>query len=149
MFYRRQNGGFIIAGFGIRSSVFRAICSFFVSERPKEWFAREKGRIAPVALLLWVTWPNSSGRSFVMSDKRESITVALEKRDGSESRKSFFKKERMSEDQREGFALGHKQGKTVQKTVKTIQKLIVWSYFLWRFYTFLKLIWECVFNFHI
>ena len=47
-----------ISGLGIRSSVFRANRSFFVSERAKEWFAREKEGITPVALLSWVTGVN-------------------------------------------------------------------------------------------
>ena len=47
-------------GLEICSSVFWAIHSFFVSERARERFAREKEWITPVALLSWATWANRS-----------------------------------------------------------------------------------------
>ena len=54
----------VSSGLGIRSSVFRAICSFFVSERAKEQYAGEKEQIA-------------HGRSFVKSSVSELLRVAL------------------------------------------------------------------------
>ena len=64
-----------MSGLGIRLSVFRAVCSFFVSERAKEQFAHQKEQI-------------SSGRSFVKSDVSKSL-------------KLLFKKERISKEQGE------------------------------------------------
>ena len=52
-----------------------------------------------VALLWWATWANCSSHSFV-------------KCDGSGLLKSLFKKEQMSEEQREPFALWHKKGES-------------------------------------
>ena len=81
------------SGLGIRSSVFRAIRSFFVSER---------------AICSWKR-ANHSHCYFVMSDLSESI----------------FKKESMSKQRRERFALGHKKGENVRKTVKNIWKILI------------------------
>ena len=56
-----------------------------------------------VTLLFWATWANRSGRSFVKSDGSELLNLLL-------------KKERMSEERRERFALGHKKGGKLSKT---------------------------------
>ena len=56
-------------------------------------------------------------RSFVMSNLSESLKLLFctVKSDRSESLKSLFKKERMSEEQRERFAHGHKKGGKLSK----------------------------------
>ena len=87
--------------------LFRVNILFFVSKRAKVWFAHFLSELLTVALLLWATWANRSSCSFVKSS-------------GSESLKLLFKKERMSEEQWERFALGHKKGKNCQKHSKNI-----------------------------
>ena len=96
-----------MSGLGIRLSVFRAVCLFFVSERAKEQFAHQKEQI-------------SSGRSFVMSNLSKSllVTFLFVKSDVSKSLKLLFKKERISKEQGEWFALRHKKGKNCQKHKK-------------------------------
>ena len=59
-----------------------------------------------VVFLLWATWANPSGRSFVKSDESESL-------------RSLFKKKRISEERHERFALGHKKGKNWKEHTKT------------------------------
>ena len=78
-----------------RPRVFRAICSIFVSKRAIRSWKRS----------------NRSRRSFVMSDLSESLM-------------SLFKKERMSEERREWFALKHNKGKNCQKHRKNTNFLI-------------------------
>ena len=97
-------------GLGIRSLVFRAICSFFVSERAIHWWKR--------AFL--------SCCSFVMSNLSESLMVighSFVNSHGSKLLKSLFKKEQMSKERWERFALGHKKRKNCQKH----KKLIFWA----------------------
>ena len=63
------------AGLGIRSSVFEQIAHFLW---PKERFACEKGKIAPVPLLPWATLANCSWSLFSKkSNGSDFFTVAL------------------------------------------------------------------------
>ena len=75
-------------GLGIHLPVFRAIRSFFVSERAKERFASEMSESFPSLFCHERPERIAHGHSFVKSG-------------GSESLKSLFKKEQMSEERRE------------------------------------------------
>ena len=58
------------SGLGVRSSVFQAIHTFFVSERvirkllPSLFCHEQPERIAPITLLSWATWANRSRSLF-------------------------------------------------------------------------------------
>ena len=75
----------------------KSLTSLFCHGQPKT--------IAPVALLSWATWANCSWSCVVKSNRSELL-------------KSLFKKERMSEEQHERFAHGHKKGGKLSKTYK-------------------------------
>ena len=98
-------------GLGIRSSVFWAICSFFVSERAKEQYAHETEQIAPVALLSRATWANCS-RLLFCHERPEQIALCslFVKSDGSESLKLLKKRvneQRLVSDLSESLMVAH------------------------------------------
>ena len=74
---------------------------FFISDLSKSF---------TVALFVEQQERFAHSRSFVKSDKSESLP-------------SLFKKEQLSKEQRERFALGHKKGKTSEKQSKTYKKV--------------------------
>ena len=100
--------------------LFRVNILFFVSKRAKVWFAHFLSELLTVALLLWATWANRSSCSFVKSY-------------GSESLKFLFKKDRMSEEQWEWFALGHKKGENCQYPTKNMNFFQQFTCFCERF----------------
>ena len=119
IFYHRGLPGLII-----RSSVFQAIHTFFVSERAQEWFTRKKEWIAPIALLSWAIWANCSWLLFC-NERTERLAHGplFKKSDVIESLMSLFKKEQLSEQRRErratgAICLGHTKRKNCQKQIK-------------------------------
>ena len=111
------------AGLGIQSSVFQAIRSLFVSRRAIRSWKRairswkraicschsfvlcNLSKSPTVPLLSWATWVNRSRLLFLKSD-------------GSQSLKSFFKKEVMSKEWWEWFAFVYNKGENCQKHMK-------------------------------
>ena len=111
-----QESLWIMSGLGICSLVFPAIPLFFVNKRV---FTCEKEWITPVALLSWATWANQS-RVLFCHERPEQITHghSFIKNDGSESLKTLFNKERMSEEWHKLFVLGHIKGGKQSKPYK-------------------------------
>ena len=126
-----------LSGLGIRSSIFRVNSSFFVTKGAKEWFACEKERITSIALLSWATAGNRSPSLFCEEQQeRFAHSRSFEKSDESESLTWIFKKERLSKEQPERFALGHKKGgklkncqKHMKKTFFSSKSLVFWKWF--------------------
>ena len=104
------------AGLGIRSLVFRAIHSFFVSENAIH--SQNRATVtAPVALLSWMPWVNSSQLLFCNErPERFPQGCSFIKSNVIELLMSLFKKERLSKERRELFPLGHKKGEKLSIT---------------------------------
>ena len=80
------------------------------------FFKERREQIAHGCPFLRATWANRSGRSVVRSVGSESLNL-------------LFKKEQMSEDRCERFALGHKKGEKLSKTYKNTIFWVNHSYF--------------------
>ena len=83
----------------------------------KEQFACEKEQIAPFAILSWAKGVNRSRSPFCKErQERFAQSCCFLKSNERESLPSLFKKEWLSEERREQFALGHKKGEQQSKT---------------------------------